>query len=182
MRRSSHSTILSAVTVLLFLCPCGTPLPAAVYNLKVVTDASPDYHDMDGMIHSITSRWPEPEQKCWAMFYWNHIAQWRRISPNYYGDFHPLTPWTRDATAWMAWQFDRPEAGEGMVQVFRRHNSFYESARFKLLGLDAQADYLVSNIDTGVQERRSGRQLLNDGLPVTLADKPGAAVLVYRKQ
>ncbi|UCG47815.1 MAG: alpha-galactosidase [Phycisphaerales bacterium] len=110
------------------------------------------------------------------------IAQWRRIAPNYYGDFYPLTPWTRDATAWMAWQFDRPEAGEGMVQVFRRHDSFYESARLKLMGLDAKADYVVSNIDTGKQERRSGRELLNGGLPVTLGDKPQAAVLVYRKK
>ena len=32
------------------------------------------------MIHSITSRWPTPEQKCWAMFYWNHIAR-RQTSP-----------------------------------------------------------------------------------------------------
>lgn len=110
------------------------------------------------------------------------IDQWRQIAPNYYGDFYPLTPWTRDSTVWMAWQFDRPEAGEGMIQIFRRHNSFYESARFKLLGLDTEADYLVTNLDTGVQERRSGRELLNDGLPVTIADKPGVALLTYRMQ
>jgi len=67
------------------------------------------------------------------------LSQWRQVAPDYYGDFYPLTPWTRDDTAWMAWQFDRPEAGRGMVQVFRRHNSFYESARFSLRGLDAGA-------------------------------------------
>jgi hypothetical protein len=69
-----------------------------------------------------------------------------------------------------------------MVQVFRRHNSFYESARFKLLGLDAQANYSIINLDTGGQESRGGRELLNDGLPVTIADKPGVAILTYRKQ
>jgi len=58
----------------------GMPLPASVYNLKVVTDASPDYHDMDGMIHSITSKWERPEEKFWALFYWNHIAR-RQTSP-----------------------------------------------------------------------------------------------------
>jgi len=31
------------------------------------------------------------------------IGQWRQIAANYYGDFYPLTPWTRDDTAWMAW-------------------------------------------------------------------------------
>jgi len=32
----------------------------------------------------------------------------------------------------MAWQFDRPEAGEGMVQVFRRADSPFDSAHLKL--------------------------------------------------
>ncbi|HEY6226688.1 MAG TPA: discoidin domain-containing protein [Verrucomicrobiae bacterium] len=53
---------------------------AGVYNLKVVTDASPDYSDMESMVRSITSNWETPEQKCWAMFYWNHIAR-RQTAP-----------------------------------------------------------------------------------------------------
>jgi len=110
------------------------------------------------------------------------ISQWRQIAPNYYGDFYPLTPWTRDDTVWMAWQFDRPEAGEGLVQVFRRHNSFYESAHLKLFGLDAQASYAVTNLDTGASERHSGRELLDDGLAVTMSAKPSGAVLTYRRQ
>src|SRR5438105_11368417 len=52
----------------------------AVYNLKVMTDASPDYSDLESMIRSITARWPTAEQKCWAMFYWNHIAR-RQTAP-----------------------------------------------------------------------------------------------------
>ena len=53
---------------------------AAVYNLKVVTDASPDYSDMESMVRSITGNWKTPEEKCWAMFYWNHIAR-RQTAP-----------------------------------------------------------------------------------------------------
>jgi alpha-galactosidase len=110
------------------------------------------------------------------------IGQWRQIAPNYYGDFYPLTPWTRDDTVWMAWQFDRSQAGEGLVQIFRRHDSFYESAHLKLLGLDAEASYLVTNLDTGAQDRHSGRELLNDGLAVSMSVKPSVAVLVYKRQ
>ena len=51
-----------------------------VCNVKVVTDASPDYSDMESMIHSITANWPSPEEKCWALFYWNHIAR-RQTTP-----------------------------------------------------------------------------------------------------
>ncbi|MCY3021850.1 MAG: hypothetical protein NTW87_22805 [Planctomycetota bacterium] len=53
---------------------------AEVCNLKVVTDASPDYSDLPSMIHSITAKWPAPQEKCWAMFYWNHIAR-RQTQP-----------------------------------------------------------------------------------------------------
>jgi hypothetical protein len=53
---------------------------AEVCNIKVVTDANPDYSDIGSMIHSITSNWPETKDKCWAMWYWNHIAR-RQTAP-----------------------------------------------------------------------------------------------------
>src|SRR5256714_5625537 len=59
---------------------CSSPAHADVYNLKVVTDASPDYTDMDSLVHSITSRWDTDAEKCWALFYWNHIAR-RQTNP-----------------------------------------------------------------------------------------------------
>src|SRR5438477_4447449 len=70
---------------LLILCSILAPpvslfCRAAVFNLKVVTDASPDYSDMESMIYSIPSKWETTEQKCWAMFYWNHIAR-RQTAP-----------------------------------------------------------------------------------------------------
>ncbi len=53
---------------------------AEVNNLKIVTDASPDYSDMDSLIHSIASKHEKPADKLWALFYWNHIAR-RQTSP-----------------------------------------------------------------------------------------------------
>ena len=53
---------------------------AEVNNLKIVTDASPDYTDLPSLVHSVTSKWETPEEKCWAMFYWNHIAR-RQTNP-----------------------------------------------------------------------------------------------------
>ena len=110
------------------------------------------------------------------------VGQWRQMVTNYYGDFYPLTTWTRDNTVWMAWQFDRPEAGEGMVQVFRRENSFYESARLTLQGLDPGARYTVSNLDEpGAKQEFSGRELGEQGVPLAIHDRPGAVVLVYAR-
>ena len=58
-------------------CVCGG---ADVCNIKVVTDANPDYTDVGSMIHSITSNWPQTKDKCWALWYWNHIAR-RQTQP-----------------------------------------------------------------------------------------------------
>jgi len=55
-------------------------LSAGVYNLKVVTDASPDYSDVDSLLHSATANWQTPAEKVWALFYWNHIAR-RQMRP-----------------------------------------------------------------------------------------------------
>jgi alpha-galactosidase len=109
------------------------------------------------------------------------VAQWRQVSPNYYGDFYPLTPWNRDDHTWMAWQFDRPEHGEGMVQAFRRHNSFYESARFKLRGLNLDSRYRVRDVNGTAPIAFSGRELLEQGLQITLPEMPAAAVLTYQE-
>lgn len=105
---------------------------------------------------------------------------WRRISANYYGDFYPLTPWTRDEKVWMGWQFNRPEAGTGMVQAFRRDNSFYEAARFKLRGLNPEGRYSITNLEAPGASEMTGRQLMDEGLLVTLKHQLEAAVITYQ--
>src|SRR6478735_961497 len=65
---------------LFMLVAAAAPVCAEMDNLKVVTDASPDYSDMDSLIHSVTSRWDTPEEKLSAMFYWNHLAR-RQTNP-----------------------------------------------------------------------------------------------------
>lgn len=78
--RAVHYRNKFARLIVLAICLLGSACPGAVYNLKVVTDASPDYSDMESMVRSITSNWKTPEEKCWAVFYWNHIAR-RQTAP-----------------------------------------------------------------------------------------------------
>ena len=107
--------------------------------------------------------------------------QWRRVAPCLLGDFYPLAPYRLDGDVWMAWQFDLPEAGEGLVQAFRREGSVYEAARFKLHGLDANARYLVTDLDGDIRSEIRGLELLEQGLPVTLKGRPAAGLICYRK-
>ena len=103
----------------------------------------------------------------------------KRIGPYMLGDYYPLTDYSLALDRWIAWQFDCPEEGAGVVQAFRRPNSGTGSMCFKLRGLVAEASYQVENLDGGT-EMRTGRDLMDKGLVVTLNEQPGAAVFVYR--
>ena len=110
------------------------------------------------------------------------VAEWREVAPNYYGDFYPLTPWTYALDTWMAWQFDRPEEEQGVVQAFRRPQSPLTAAQFKLRGLDSAATYVLKDHDAAGTLEISGRELLDQGLSVAVKDRPGAAVITYKKK
>jgi hypothetical protein len=75
--RSPARTLLPGLALALLLA--GTA-GAQVCNVKVVTDASPDYSDLPSLVHSVTANRKTTEEKCWAVFYWNHVAR-RQTNP-----------------------------------------------------------------------------------------------------
>ena len=110
------------------------------------------------------------------------FAQLKQVGPNYLGDFYPLTPYSLMNNVWLAWQYDRPESGEGMVQAFRRPDSNFEAGRFKLRGLDPVARYLVSDLDRPDDAQTlTGDELMKRGLLVTILEQPGAVVMTYKQ-
>ena len=109
------------------------------------------------------------------------MNQWRLVAPNYYGDFYPLTPYSLDNKDWIAWQFDRPESGEGVVQAFRRVGNEVTSQRFKLHGTEPNATYKVTDLDSGESQEMKGSDLTTTGLLVTLPEKQSAALITYIK-
>jgi alpha-galactosidase len=109
------------------------------------------------------------------------LLQWRQVAPDYYGDYYPLTAYTPANNAWVAWQFNRPKEGQGMLQVFRRPDSPYESARFRLRALDPTALYSVINADSDQKREMKGKELEQDGLPISLGKCPGSALIVYER-
>jgi alpha-galactosidase len=106
--------------------------------------------------------------------------EWRQVSPCYLSDYYPLTPYSLEKNVWMAWQFDVPETGEGLVQAFRRDECEEAKTTFKLQGLDTAATYEVTDLDTGTPAKVSGKSLMEEGLAVEIKNKPGAAVITYR--
>jgi len=109
------------------------------------------------------------------------ISEFRKVQPYLLGDYYPLTPYSLQKNAWIAWQYDQGELDGGMVQAFRREECAEESLALKLAGLDSKATYAVENLDGGTTEKRMGQELMEGGLRVRIADRPGAALFVYRK-
>jgi len=105
--------------------------------------------------------------------------EWLEIGPDYFGDYYPLTDYSLTEDVWMAWQFNRPDSGEGFVQAFRRQKSFYSAVQLKLRGLNSEATYLIRNYDLPETTTASGRELMEKGLEITIPESPGAATIKY---
>jgi len=99
-----------------------------------------------------------------------------------YSDFYPLTGFSLEDDVWMAFQFDRPAAGSGVVLVFRRPDARAATMRFILHGLDAGRRYRIENFDQSGTELLSGKSLMQQGLELSLLDAPGSAIVHYERQ
>lgn len=132
---------------------------------------------------------PDFEKTDWALFR-QRLAEWRSLADYYYGDYYPLSAWNNREDGWLAWQFNRPEQGDGIVQAFRRSDCGEASQTLPLRGLDPAATYEVTNLDEdgstkvsgGSTPLSTGKDLMEKGLTVEIKDKPGAAVIVYRRR
>jgi alpha-galactosidase len=109
------------------------------------------------------------------------LSQWKLIAPAYLGDFYPLSEYSMEKTVWAAMQFDQPGAGSGFVVAFRRSGSPYDDARFKLHGLNPADDYEINDLDSQAKLHSSGRELMDQGIEVSLKQAPSSALLVYKR-
>ena len=108
-------------------------------------------------------------------------TQWRRLAPLLYADYYPLTPFHRDEEYWMAWQFNRPEQGDGLVQAFRRAQCHAAATTFLLHDLEPETTYHLSSWDGVDVGDFSGRELMEGGLVITLPERPQAVIYHYSR-
>jgi alpha-galactosidase len=122
------------------------------------------------------------------------VTQLKQARPLYYGDYYPLLPCSQNsdcttnptsersaAFEWAAWQFNRSEENDGMVQAFRRDKNDEPAKNLLLRGLDPAATYEVTDVDAGVPIRIFGKDLMQQGLRVKIAGQRGAALVFYKK-
>ena len=109
------------------------------------------------------------------------MAEYLSVRHCFYGDYYPLTGYSLEEDAWMAWQFDRPDLGEGIVQAFRRSESAILMCQFPLRELERDATYELTDFDTPEVTQVVGADLMDEGVVVRIRSRPGATVIRYRR-
>ncbi len=82
----------------------------------------------------------------------------------------------------MAYQLNRPDLRKSLLVVLRRPDSPYESARFALRDLEPEGFYRVTNLDTKARQRYPGKQLMEQGVPTSIAARPGSVLLLIERE
>ncbi len=110
------------------------------------------------------------------------INQLKSIRHLFTGDFYALTSYSTASNVWIAWQYNRSDLGEGVIQAFRRPDSSLSSTVLTLRGLVPTATYVITDIDNPENPVvQAGSQLMQSGLPVS-APARGSKCLTYRQQ
>lgn len=120
----------------------------------------------------------EPEKMVWLK---KQLEEYLKVRPYLSEDFYPLTEVSDRKDIWCAAQFDRPEQNDGIVQIFRRENSPYETANFSLSGVDKTANYIFTDADNQKEIEISGAELTEKGFCITLKEKRSAKIYFYKK-
>ncbi|MBP5739177.1 MAG: alpha-galactosidase [Abditibacteriota bacterium] len=110
------------------------------------------------------------------------LKEYLALRDCYLGDYYPLTEYNVDKTRWLAYRFDVPEKGKGIIMAFRRKECDYTAMNFKLTELEPDSVYEFKNADTGKKLRLTGREAAEKGVDVEIDSKPGSALIIYTKK
>lgn len=109
------------------------------------------------------------------------LNEYIKVRPYFSEDFYPLTEDSSKQDVWTAFQFDRPEENDGIIQVFRRAKSPYETANFKLGNIDVNGNYIFTDADDDSSFTLSGKELNENGFNITVKTKRTAKIYFYKK-
>ena len=140
------------------------------------------YHFRSNMSTSMVINWDINSREHSQPEMQKYFTEFKRLRPYYYCDYFPLTTtenMTKD-NVWLAYQQNRPDLGDGIIMAFRRKNSEEEAISVKLRGVDSNRDYELIDQDTQAKTIVSG-DALSKGYRLTLKNKPGSLLILYRK-
>ena len=150
-----------------------------------------DYEFRSTMSSSVVFSFLQHDGETWrvepppADYPWDKVetmlTQYRDIRKYFLGDYYPLTEYSQAEDAWMVYQLDLPETGEGLIVALKRPLSSLTMGSFALKALDRHARYQIADLDSGKSETVSGAFLTDDGLRIALTQSPASCLIGYRR-
>ncbi len=108
------------------------------------------------------------------------LTQYLTVRRYYYGEFYPLTAYTRADDAWCAYQLHLPESDEGLLVVLKRPRSPFEQATFQLQALAPMGEYEFHDWDAG--RRWTAGAPVSSRVTVNLTRQPDSALISYQRR
>jgi alpha-galactosidase len=110
-------------------------------------------------------------------------ADWKRCTKYYGQDYYPLTPYSLDEATWLAWEYVAYDGSGGIVQIFKRSQSPYETARLRMYGLDPNANYVFEDFDPDGHPliKYGGKELMEEGVPITIKEQRVSRIFEFRR-
>ena len=108
------------------------------------------------------------------------VDLWRKTADTFlFGDYYPLTPYSKSNDRWEVWQFERPEVSGGLLQGIRLAGSPDPSITVFPHVLSETANYHFENPETQETIDMTGSALKKDGFTLKLSPRSGA-IWLYR--
>jgi len=138
-----------------------------------------EYEWRSAMTAGMNVKLPEQDDEESARYAKSAIEQYLSIQRFYYGDYYQLTKYSQAKDVWMAYQLDLPESGEGLIVALKRPDNKEGRKALRLKGMDGEASYQLTNLDTKKSWTVAGSQLMGAGLEIELANQPDSALIQY---
>ena len=129
-----------------------------------------------GMSIHCTMDGPDCDDKQWA----KNIKEMKEIQPLFYGDFYSLTGPSSQKNAWLGYQLYRQDLHRGAIVLFRREHCPYITASLKLFGLHSNAEYELTDADTGLKRTLTGKKLMA-GIEFALLQARSSQLITYQQ-
>ncbi len=94
--------------------------------------------------------------------------EWESISVFFYADFYPLMKWNNADDLWRGYEYFDPDRNAGFAQLFRPEANEDATQTIRFHGLQKESSYRIYDTDGLFDTVLSGRELMEQGLPITL--------------
>lgn len=106
--------------------------------------------------------------------------EYELVRDYFYADYYALTDWSSNPDRWDARMFYDPTTASGFASVACYENSTKLTNTIKLKGLDPARSYTVTDLDGLVSVTATGRQLMDEGIAITVPKDPYCAILMIK--